>query len=100
MHNKLYSDALLNNPDWSVVFAPNGHLLKAGDIIRRTNLSRTLSYIAENGPEAFYKVSLRTYLSAVLLYSSLQGSYREFDREKSAVDGGHTISYRPRRLSR
>lgn len=56
--HKLFSDFLLINPDWSSIFAPNGHLLKEGNVIRRTNLSRTLSYIAERGPDAFYKVWL------------------------------------------
>ena len=44
----------LHNPDWSHVFAQNGVLLKEGDTIRRANLSRTLSAIAEQGPDAFY----------------------------------------------
>jgi len=47
---------MLNNPDWSAIFAPNGKLLKEGEIIRRTNLSQTLSIISETGPDAFYKV--------------------------------------------
>ena len=51
---------MLNNPDWSAIFAPNGKILKAGDTIRLTNLSRTLSIIAREGADAFYKA--RTYL--------------------------------------
>ncbi|KAE9411559.1 gamma-glutamyltranspeptidase [Gymnopus androsaceus JB14] len=51
----LFSNLMLNNPDWSAVFAPRGTLLKEGDLIRRTNLSRTLSIIASEGPDAFYK---------------------------------------------
>ncbi|KAF9531606.1 gamma-glutamyltranspeptidase [Crepidotus variabilis] len=50
-----FQDLMLNNPDWMAIFAPNGTLLKEGEIIRRTNLSRTLSVIAEEGPGAFYK---------------------------------------------
>jgi gamma-glutamyltranspeptidase len=46
---------MLKNPDWSVIFAPNGKFLKAGETIRRTNLSRTLSIIAREGADAFYK---------------------------------------------
>ena len=61
----MYSKVLLNNPDWSAIFAPEGRLLTAGDTIKRTNLSRTLSYIAEHGPDAFYKV----YLSLIYLQS-------------------------------
>ena len=47
---------MLNNPDWSAIFAPHGKLLKEGEIIRNINLSQTLSVIAEEGPDAFYKV--------------------------------------------
>lgn len=47
---------MLNNPDWSAIFAPNGRFLQEGERIRRTNLSRTLSMIAEHGADAFYKV--------------------------------------------
>ena len=46
---------MLKNSDWSAIFAPNGKLLKAGETIRRTNLSRTLSIIAREGADAFYK---------------------------------------------
>ncbi|KAF8200846.1 gamma-glutamyltranspeptidase [Pholiota molesta] len=49
-----YSDLMLKNPDWSAIFAPHGRLLEEGDVIHRTNLSRTLSTIAEQGADAFY----------------------------------------------
>ncbi|KAF9566795.1 gamma-glutamyltranspeptidase [Agrocybe pediades] len=49
-----FSDLMLNNPDWNVIFAPNGRLLREGEIIRRTNLSRTLSMISAGGSKAFY----------------------------------------------
>jgi gamma-glutamyltranspeptidase/glutathione hydrolase/leukotriene-C4 hydrolase len=48
---------MLKNPDWSAIFAPHGRLLEEGDVIHRTNLSRTLSTIAEQGADAFYTVS-------------------------------------------
>lgn len=61
---------MLNNPDWSAVFAPRGTLLKEGDLIRRTNLSRTLSIIASEGPDAFYKVTL-SFFCKIQFNSSL-----------------------------
>ncbi|KAF8629660.1 hypothetical protein AX17_005599 [Amanita inopinata Kibby_2008] len=51
----LFVDLMLNNSDWSAIFAPNGILLKEGQIIKRTNLSQTLATIAEEGADAFYK---------------------------------------------
>ncbi|KAH9931142.1 gamma-glutamyltranspeptidase [Epithele typhae] len=50
-----FPDMMLNDSDWSSIFAPNGRLLRAGESIHRTNLSRTLYTIAEEGPDAFYK---------------------------------------------
>ncbi|KAJ3989135.1 gamma-glutamyltranspeptidase [Lentinula detonsa] len=51
----LYPDLMLNDPDWSPIFAPHGALLKEGEPIQRRNLSRTLFTIAAEGPESFYK---------------------------------------------
>ncbi|KAF5348631.1 hypothetical protein D9758_006855 [Tetrapyrgos nigripes] len=51
----LFPDLMLNNPDWSAIFAPHGAFLKEGEMIYRTNLSKTLSVIANEGPDAFYK---------------------------------------------
>ena len=53
---EMASVAMHNMPDWKAVFAPKGCLLREGDIIRRTALSRTLTKIAEEGPDAFYTV--------------------------------------------
>ncbi|KAF8586708.1 hypothetical protein K439DRAFT_1659522 [Ramaria rubella] len=50
-----FRDLMLGNPDWSAIFAPHGHLLRQGNLIRRTSLARTLHTIAEEGAEAFYK---------------------------------------------
>lgn len=58
---------MLGNPDWSAIFAPHGTFLKQGDLIRRTNLSRTLSTIASEGPDAFYKVSLPVSFNLIKL---------------------------------
>ncbi|KAG2015512.1 lincomycin-condensing protein lmbA [Coprinopsis cinerea AmutBmut pab1-1] len=50
-----YPDLMLKNPDWSSIFAPRGVFLNEGETVKRTNLARTLSIIAEEGPDAFYK---------------------------------------------
>jgi gamma-glutamyltranspeptidase/glutathione hydrolase/leukotriene-C4 hydrolase len=49
-----FQPLLLENPDWSPIFAPRGKLLGEGEIMRRTNLSRTLEIIASEGIGAFY----------------------------------------------
>jgi gamma-glutamyltranspeptidase / glutathione hydrolase / leukotriene-C4 hydrolase len=53
-----FPDLMLNNPDWSAIFAPQGRFLREGEIIRRTNLSRTLASIAQEGADALYQVGI------------------------------------------
>ncbi|KAH9992573.1 nucleophile aminohydrolase [Russula vinacea] len=55
IHRSEYRSLFLKHPDWRHVFAPDGVLLKEGDIIRNLNLSRTLGLIAERGADAFYQ---------------------------------------------
>ncbi len=50
----IFAPLMLHHPDWKPIFAPEGRTLKAGETIRRTNLSRTLAAIAEGGADAFY----------------------------------------------
>jgi gamma-glutamyltranspeptidase/glutathione hydrolase/leukotriene-C4 hydrolase len=55
-----FPQLMLHNPDWSAIFAPGGRFLREGEVIRRTNLSRTLATIASEGADAFYKVYFDT----------------------------------------
>ncbi|KAJ3879818.1 gamma-glutamyltranspeptidase [Lentinula edodes] len=90
-----FPDLFTKDPDFKEIFAPNGTLLKEGDIIERNNYARTLLEVAEGGAEVFYNGSYITkaLVSKVnatgghatiqdfldyrpLLYRSLEGSYR------------------------
>lgn len=51
-----YRSLMLNNSDWSSIFAPAGRLLEEGETIRRTNYSRTLEVVALEGAGALHKV--------------------------------------------
>ncbi|KAJ8659965.1 gamma-glutamyltransferase [Lichtheimia ornata] len=53
---------LMEMPEWREIFAPNGHLAKAGDLIRRPNLANTLETIAKEGADAFYKGEIAHHL--------------------------------------
>jgi gamma-glutamyltranspeptidase/glutathione hydrolase/leukotriene-C4 hydrolase len=44
-----------NSTVWSEVYFPNGVATKAGDIIKRPNLAKTLEVIANEGADAFYE---------------------------------------------
>ncbi|KAH6560160.1 hypothetical protein BASA61_003859 [Batrachochytrium salamandrivorans] len=48
-------DLILTNPDFSKDFAPDGELLRTGQIIKRPNLARTLDAIATEGIDVFYR---------------------------------------------
>ncbi|EGO25825.1 hypothetical protein SERLADRAFT_388352 [Serpula lacrymans var. lacrymans S7.9] len=91
---KMFSPIMLGYPDWKAVFAPEGHILREGDAIKRTNFSKTLTTIASEGARAFYEgpiadsiirkvqetggimthADLANY--AVKVYPALQGTYR------------------------
>ncbi|KAI6026195.1 nucleophile aminohydrolase [Pisolithus microcarpus] len=50
-----YSRLMLEKDDWRTIFAPNGKPLVEGQTIRRASYARTLSILASDGPDAFYK---------------------------------------------
>ncbi|EEB97620.1 hypothetical protein MPER_03026, partial [Moniliophthora perniciosa FA553] len=88
-----FPDLMLKNPDWTPVFAPGGVFLKENEILRRTNYSRTLLAIANEGADAFYKGPIADSIIrkiqstggimtqkdlddySVNVYPSLQGTY-------------------------
>ncbi|KAI8929951.1 gamma-glutamyltranspeptidase-domain-containing protein [Entophlyctis helioformis] len=49
------AELMLADPTFASVFAPNGRLLRAGNIIRRPSYATTLESIAKDGIEPFYK---------------------------------------------
>lgn len=53
-----HDDFLVNDPEWAIDFAPNGTLLKLGDIITRKRYANTLEAIAVGGPDAFHTGSI------------------------------------------
>lgn len=53
---------MTRSQDWSDIFAPDGHILQEGEVIHRTNLSRTLDIIAKEGANGFYQVGYLAYV--------------------------------------
>jgi gamma-glutamyltranspeptidase/glutathione hydrolase len=49
---------LLEEPEWAEDFAPNGKLVKEGDIMTRKRYAKTLQTIADEGASVFYKGSM------------------------------------------
>lgn len=54
---QLFSEFVVDNPQLSEIYAPNGNILKKGQILYRTKFARTLETIANNYTE-FYKGSI------------------------------------------
>ncbi|XP_057759187.1 glutathione hydrolase 3 isoform X2 [Arachis stenosperma] len=48
------SDKIFNDPGLKSIYAPNGVLLKEGELCSNVELGRTLEAVAEQGPQAFY----------------------------------------------
>eukprot|EP00794_Sanderia_malayensis_P007866 gene7866-8716_t len=46
---------IMDNPGLKSLYAPNGKLLKTGDILKRPVLAKTFKKIAEKGADEFYK---------------------------------------------
>ncbi|KAF7855356.1 hypothetical protein EAF04_010099 [Stromatinia cepivora] len=54
-HNQVGWNFLQDDPNWAMDFAPNGTLLKVGDIMTRKRFASTLEKIANKGASAFYE---------------------------------------------
>jgi gamma-glutamyltranspeptidase/glutathione hydrolase len=57
---------LVSDPSWAIDFAPNGTLVKLGDMMYRRRYAATLQTIADYGPNAFYHGSLANATIAAL----------------------------------
>ncbi|KAK3320916.1 gamma-glutamyltranspeptidase [Cercophora scortea] len=53
-----YSSFLVDDPIWAEDFAPNGTLVKLGDVITRKRYAESLEKIANQGPDVFYEGEL------------------------------------------
>lgn len=53
---------LIKDPAWAEILAPEGRMLRQGDVIKRTKYARTLQSIAEEGIDSFYNGSIARQL--------------------------------------
>ncbi|KAF8798738.1 gamma-glutamyltranspeptidase [Phlegmacium glaucopus] len=93
-----FADLMLNNPDWSAIFAPNGRILTTGETIRRTNLSRTLSIIAREGADAFYKGPIADAIVRKLRLTNGILSHVDLENYTVSVDRALEGTYRGRKV--
>ncbi|KAK4210023.1 hypothetical protein QBC37DRAFT_429447 [Rhypophila decipiens] len=76
-------DFLAADPIWAQDFAPNGTLVKRGDVITRKRLADTLEKIADEGADVFYEGDLAK--SMIDLIQSLNGIMTLQDLKDYAV---------------
>ena len=89
---------MLNHPDWKPIFAPEGRLLQPGETIRRTNLSRTLATIAEEGPQAFYKGPIADAIVAKVKETGGTLSHQDLEDYQVQVKRALQGTYRGRKV--
>ncbi|KAF7376135.1 hypothetical protein MSAN_00028400 [Mycena sanguinolenta] len=89
-----FPDLMLGNPDWSAVFTPRGRFLREGEVIRRTNYSRTLATIASEGPDAFYKGPIADSLINKIRATGGILSHADFENYSVRVDRALEGTYR------
>ncbi|KAG8967858.1 hypothetical protein FRC03_009145 [Tulasnella sp. 419] len=86
--------------DWAPIFAPTGHLLTEGELIKRTTYAHTLSIIAKEGPDAFYSSSSKIARAIVRKVQSEGGIMTQEDLEgyKPVVEQALEGSYRGKKI--
>ena len=69
-----HAERLGRYPASAAIFLPGGAPLRPGDILRQTDLARSLALIARGGPDAFYRGEI------ALAIESFLGERRRTDR--------------------
>ncbi|KAF5354305.1 hypothetical protein D9756_007190 [Leucocoprinus leucothites] len=95
---QVYTEVMENHPDWKPLFAPNGVLVKEGDWVNRTNYSRTLSIIAEQGPEAFYEGPIADSVIKKVRRNGGILSHEDLKNYRVRVEKALVGSYRGRKI--
>jgi gamma-glutamyltranspeptidase/glutathione hydrolase/leukotriene-C4 hydrolase len=95
---QMFAKLVLPKEDWSTIFAPEGRMLLEGEIIRRTNYSRTLSAIATEGPDVFYKGPIAD--SIIRKVQATGGIMTNEDLENYTVKVDHALqgTYRDKKV--
>ncbi|TDL26123.1 hypothetical protein BD410DRAFT_784163 [Rickenella mellea] len=95
---QMFSELMLTNPDWSPIFSPSGKLLRTGELIRRTNYSRTLAAIAEEGAGVFYKGDIADSIISKVHSTGGILSHEDLTDYKVKVEPALVGEYRKRRV--
>lgn len=77
-------DFLVEDPAWSIDFAPNGSRVGLGDTILRTRYAATLEMIADGGADVFYKGKIADSIVSAL--KTFNGTMSAKDLESYSIE--------------
>ncbi|KAG9244084.1 gamma-glutamyltranspeptidase-like protein [Calycina marina] len=89
---------LIDDPQFSVDFAPNGTLLGLGDILTRKRYANTLEAIAEHGADAFYSGEIANYTISALQAANGTMTLDDLKNYKVTIRKPISINYRGYRV--
>lgn len=84
----------VQDPEWSVDFAPNGSLVGVGDIMTRKRYAGFLQQIADKGADAFYTGKIARATIAALKAKNGTMTMQDLREYKVVVRKPLTIQYR------
>ncbi|KAH8119485.1 gamma-glutamyltranspeptidase-domain-containing protein [Phellopilus nigrolimitatus] len=93
-----YTELIYRDPTWTAIFAPNGEVVKEGQLVRRTNYSRTLATIAANGADAFYKGDIADAIITAVQATGGIMTNKDLESYKVKVAPSLVGSYRGRKV--
>lgn len=80
------------------LFAPNGTLLKSGDLIKRERYAETLELIAEKGANVFYNGRIARHLLETIRKHNGTLTMRDFEQYQAKLKEPVIGSYRGRKI--
>ncbi|OTA98102.1 hypothetical protein M426DRAFT_17762 [Hypoxylon sp. CI-4A] len=93
------SNFLTDDPAWAIDFAPNGCLVKQGEIMTRKRYADTLETIAKEGPDAFYTGAIANATIAALSKSNGTMTLDDLRNYTVAIRQPAEIEYRGYKLT-
>jgi gamma-glutamyltranspeptidase/glutathione hydrolase len=89
-----YSELLHQYPTTASVFMPNGAAPQPGEILRQSQLARSISLIASEGPDVFYRGEIARSIASFLAENGGALTEEDFADHATAVSPPLTTSYR------
>ncbi|KAJ3048386.1 hypothetical protein HK097_010622 [Rhizophlyctis rosea] len=89
---------VLNNTAFREVFAPNGNLVRKGDVVKRPNLAKSLEAIGKEGPDVFYEGWIAENLVATTKANGGILAMEDMKRYRAKVEPALIGRYRGRKV--